>query len=568
MVDVLELRPSTWPPSAYVLPIGVGSSVWMMRRGERRGLGLGLLLLGVAFLAVFRLLPRYTSPTWFGITRPALIFAPCLWVIVGWTCWGLRAKDRLFPVLALMAAVLVFSHVSMFYSRAPHDTQAMVAHLGRVGGYLILLLSLVQMASLDMRERIRAEQKLAQSNEDLERRVLARTAQLETINRSLEAEMTARRQAEERLRVIVEAAPNAMIMMGEDGHIVMVNAQVERLFGYERSELLGQTIEMLVPERFRVRHPGLRQRFFAAPVARPMGAGRDLHGLRKDGSEVPIEIGLNPITTAEGRFVLASIIDITERKQAEEEIRRLNSDLEKRVRDRTGQLEKANQELEGFAYSVAHDLRAPLRAVGGFSQLLAETYQGTLDEEGKRLLRVVRTEAERMGVLIDALLSFSRLGSQQIEVCDLDMTALARSSFQELTSHDAGRKPRLELQPLPPAQGEEALVRQVFVNLLSNAVKFTRQREDAVIEVGTSSDSGQNVYYVKDNGVGFDARYADKLFGVFQRLHSTAEFEGTGIGLALVQRIITRHGGRVWAESRLHEGATFYFTMPKQKETP
>ena len=392
-------------------------------------------------------------------------------------------------------------------------------------------------------------------------------AQLEVTNQSLEAEMKSRRQAEERLRVIVEAAPNAMIMMGEDGRIAMMNAQIEKLFGYPRTELLGQAIEMLVPERLRARHPGLRQGFFASPQARPMGAGRDLHGLCKDGSEVAIEIGLNPITTAEGRFVLASIIDITPRRQTEEEIRRINTELETRVKDRTAQLETANQELEGFAYSVAHDLRAPLRAVGGFSQILVESYQDTLDEEGKRLLRVVRTEAERMGVLIDALLSFSRLGSQQIEVCDLDMTALARSSFEELTSPDAGRKTRLELQPLPPAQGEEALVRQVFVNLLSNAIKFTREREDATIEVGARSDSGQNVYYVKDNGVGFDDRYADKLFGVFQRLHTHSEFEGTGIGLALVHRIITRHGGRVWAESKLHEGATFYFTMPKQKET-
>jgi light-regulated signal transduction histidine kinase (bacteriophytochrome) len=194
-----------------------------------------------------------------------------------------------------------------------------------------------------------------------------------------------------------------------------------------------------------------------------------------------------------------------------------------------------------------------------------EDYEPKLDAEGKRVLSVIQNETRRMGRLIDELLNFSRLGRQQMESSVLDMTALAQDVFQELTLHHSGNKPQLDLQPLPPARGDEALIRQVFVNLLSNAIKFTRQREIAKIEMGSQTDTEQNIYYVKDNGVGFDARYADKLFGVFQRLHREDEFEGTGVGLALVQRIVGRHGGRVWAEGKVNEGATFYFTLPKEK---
>jgi two-component system, sensor histidine kinase and response regulator len=227
---------------------------------------------------------------------------------------------------------------------------------------------------------------------------------------------------------------------------------------------------------------------------------------------------------------------------------------------------EANKELEAFCYTVSHDLRAPLRGIVGFSQILVQDCGSNLDEEGKRLLAIIQRETQRMGRLVDALLKFSRLGRQQLRSSPLDMTALAQSVFEELASRQVGRKPELELKPLPPARGDEALMRQVFVNLLSNAVKFTGPREVGRIEIAGQTGSQENTYYVKDNGVGFDARYANKLFGVFQRLHGHEEFEGTGVGLAVVQRIINRHGGRVWAESIVNEGATFYFTVPKEKQ--
>ena len=254
--------------------------------------------------------------------------------------------------------------------------------------------------------------------------------------------------------------------------------------------------------------------------------------------------------------------DSTESKLAEERIRELNADLE----NRAAALEAANKELEAFSYSVSHDLRAPLRAVDGFSRMVLADYAPKLDDEGRRMLGVIRSEAQRMGRLIDDLLAFSRLGRAPIESTLIDMHAMAQDVFDELAALEPGRQVRFDLRPLPPARGTEAMIRQVWINLIGNALKFTKERELAELEIGViEGDGGGPVYYVKDNGVGFDMRYVDKLFGVFQRLHNQQEFPGTGVGLALVQRIVQRHGGRVWAEAEINQGAAFYFTLPNQK---
>ena len=246
-----------------------------------------------------------------------------------------------------------------------------------------------------------------------------------------------------------------------------------------------------------------------------------------------------------------------------EEINRINSELEQRVKDRTAQLEMTLKELEAFTYSISDDMRGPLRAIDGFSRVLIQEYPDKLDTEGQRLLNIIRSNAATMGQLIDGLLTFSHLGRQSLDQADVDMVELAKGAFNDVQATDKSRDVLLELQTLPPTFGDRNMIRQVLLALVSNAFKFTRPKPNATVEIGHKEKiGGQNVYYVRDNGVGFDMQYSDKLFGVFQRLHGAEEFEGTGVGLALVQRIVLRHGGRVWAEGKVGEGATFYFSLP------
>ena len=370
-------------------------------------------------------------------------------------------------------------------------------------------------------------------------------------------DITERKRIDELQRLMVEAAPNAMVMVDGAGHIALVNAQAELLFGYTRREMIGQPVERLVPERFRTGHPALRADFMSSPTARPMGAARDLFGLRKDGAEIPIEIGLNPIRTSEGFFVLAAIIDITERKRTES-LRLENVG----VQLQNEQLESLNRELESFSYSVSHDLRSPARAIAGFALALEEDYGAGLDDEGRRLLAVVKNEAIRMGKLIDDLLEFSRLGRTSIETSMVNMSRLVSEICASVRAHAENVGVCFEVADLPPVVGDQILLRQVWDNLIANAVKYSQRRSAPLIRIGGEQQNGHVVYHVKDNGVGFDMRYYDRLFGVFQRLHHADEFPGSGVGLAIVQRILARLGGRVWAKSAPDEGAIFSFSLP------
>jgi PAS domain S-box-containing protein len=377
-------------------------------------------------------------------------------------------------------------------------------------------------------------------------------------------DFTERRRAETMFRLAVEASPNAMIMADVDGRIVMVNAQTEALFGYSREELIGAQIDMLVPQRYRGTHPAHRENFMLAPHARVMGAGRDLYAVRKDGSEVPVEIGLNPIESDHGTLVLSAIVDITQRKQDVEEIRRLHQGLERRVAERTEELSAANAELESFSYSVAHDLRAPLRHIAGFSKILAEEVGKSLDNESRRYLQRVQDGAQHMGSLVDDLLNLAQIGRQALSRNSTSLDQVVRQALEKIEPECSSREIQWNISELGRAECDPALIQQVFINLLSNAVKFTRHREPAVIEIGKITKAGEPVFFVRDNGAGFDMAYAGKLFGVFQRLHKRKDFEGTGVGLANAQKIIKKHTGRIWAEAEIDKGACFFFTIPDE----
>lgn len=491
------------------------------------------------------------------------------------------------------------------------------------------------------------------------------------------------RESEARFRKLLDSAPDAIVIVDQNGCINLINNQAEKWFGYSREELLGKSIDVLVPEQFRERHLHYRQNYLTNPVARPMAAETELYGLRKDGTEFPVEISLSPLQTGKGLLVTSVIRDITARKHTEhlqrlvqarykdlvnnlpvgvyrktpgtdgqfieinqamvnifeaESVQQLLShpvsdlycnpadrkkfsdkvlressvngeelhlktlrgkaftaantavkttdhagniyidgivqDISARkegelriqqlnniLRARSTALEATNRELEAFSYSVSHDLRAPLRAIDGFSRVLLNDYAERLDERGRDRLSRVRTAAQHMATLIDDLLKLARVSRAELNRQPVNLTELANEVIEDISAGAERRKVNFSVQPDLITNGDVSLLRVVMDNLLGNAWKFTSQCDEATIQVGGKANGSDFIYFVSDNGAGFDMAYASKLFGAFQRLHDTGEFPGTGIGLATVQRVIHKHGGRIWAESAVGRGATFYFSL-------
>lgn len=378
------------------------------------------------------------------------------------------------------------------------------------------------------------------------------------------------RASEERSRSIIEGAHDGFISINLEGRITDWNRRAEDIFGWPRAEVMERLLhETIIPERFREAHVQGMQHFKTTGEGPVLNKTIELAGVRRSGEEFPLELVIWPMQLDGETTFHAFVRDITSRKESEVAIQKLNEEL----KERADLQEAANKELESFSYSVSHDLRAPLRHIHGFVELLQKAPALEADKSAQRYMAVIAKAAKEMGMLIDDLLAFSRTGRAEINPVQIKMGDMIEQVIRDLGMDSQGRNIKWDIKTIPNAWGDPGLIRLVWVNLIGNAIKYTRPRQEAKIEVGEVTGEGNKsggrevVYYIRDNGVGFDMQYAAKLFGVFQRLHRAEDFEGTGIGLANVQRIINRHGGRVWAESEVDAGATFYFSLPVKPTT-
>ncbi len=453
-----------------------------------------------------------------------------------------------FLTIALIAAVVLAETKGVLNS--PLGAYTTMQDLVDAATILAITSMLVALLIRNMRESVaRArhnEQALAFTNAKLQRQALNA------------------RESEERFRATFEQAAVGIAHVGVDGRFVRVNECLCTKLGYSREELLMKTFkEITHPDHLEADMKDA-ERLFSGQVE---NFSREKRYIRKNGSPVWVTLTAALVRDSNGqpKYSISVIEDISARKRVEEEIRKLNEALELRVVERTAELQTANGELESFSYSVSHDLRAPLRHISGYLELLKDEAGTSFDEKSRRYLETAAKSAVRLGNLIDDLLAFSRVGRAEVKKSEVNLHGLVEELKVELEREAKSRTIEWVIESMPVVQADPMLLRQVMMNLLSNAVKFTRQREIARIEVGSipekEGDRGVTVY-VRDNGAGFDMKYAEKLFGVFQRLHGAEEFEGTGIGLANVRRIIQRHGGRTWAEGAVDQGATFFFTLP------
>lgn len=364
--------------------------------------------------------------------------------------------------------------------------------------------------------------------------------------------------ADETIRLALDAAPVALLAVDQEGRIKTANRHLELLFGYSRGELEGQSVEQLLPEKTRERHVRLRSRFASMPSARPMAAGKSIHGRRSDGEAIPIEVGLTPFAASEGNLVLVSVFKVTADRQTASQLQHTLQELE-----------RSNEELEQFAYVVSHDLQEPLRMVASYTELLRRQFQGHIDETADLYIDYAVEGAQRLSRIVNDLLTYSRVGSAPGSFVPTDTEQLVESVLAdlELALEDHGATVMLEGR-MPTIVADPAQLQLVFQNLISNGVKFAREGVPPQVEIMADRQGEQWVFRVKDNGIGIDPKHTDRIFGLFQRLHAREDYDGTGIGLTVTKRIVERHGGRITVESTLGEGSTFMVSLPLWPVTP
>lgn len=380
--------------------------------------------------------------------------------------------------------------------------------------------------------------------------------ELELQNEELQIEKNKAEIATEKYAELYDFAPSGYLTLSKEGEIMELNLCGSQMLNKERSRLKNSRFGFFVSDETKPVFNHFLEKIFSSKTSESCEVTLITN------SNAPIYVHLTGIATENRELYLVTMVDITERKKAEQEIKEMNLYLEKRVQERTAELTEANKELEAFTYSVSHDLRAPLRAIEGFINILKTDYLNLFDENGIKVCKTIFDNTKKMGQLIDDLLTFSRIGKNELSFSSFNMINVINSSCQDIINDEIRNKIQLKIGNMPIVNGDRSMFKQVWSNLISNAVKYTSKKEFPQIEISCIQKKDEYVFAIKDNGIGFDMRYISKLFGVFQRLHCMKDFEGTGVGLAIVQRIIQRHGGRIWADAEVDKGANFYFTIP------